>query len=254
MPIYEYRCETGPHVRGDAAHDRRPAHDVHDLRRPGAARVPPGRGPLQGLGLLQHRLRQEEGQGATSDAGLEVGGSKSADSKSDSKPTDSNEVELVLEGTRARPRRTSPRSAACRPRPRACPRDTWMLALGSQQVPARARRSRRAAGGHVGEQRQQPGALHVGAQRLGRLPAHPRQAEERARRHQLRADRRSAPPAGGRRGRGRPRPGAHGFLRTRAKPSASPAVQLRARPCGRCSPFQKLSNGGEQIRGLVVRP
>ena len=35
MPIYEYRCENGHHVRGHAAHDRRPAARPARLRRAG---------------------------------------------------------------------------------------------------------------------------------------------------------------------------------------------------------------------------
>src|SRR5687768_16292132 len=48
------------HVRGHAAHDGRPGRGLHGLRGARAAGVPPGGGPLQGVGLLQHRLRDQE--------------------------------------------------------------------------------------------------------------------------------------------------------------------------------------------------
>ena len=60
----------GPRVRDDPADDRRPADRVLDLRaRPSSASSTRG-GALQGLGLLHHRLRQEEGAART----LVVGG------------------------------------------------------------------------------------------------------------------------------------------------------------------------------------
>src|SRR5215216_4471866 len=49
-------------VRGDAE-DRRPAGDgVPDVRGAGPARLSPDRGALQGVGLLQHRLRHVQAQ------------------------------------------------------------------------------------------------------------------------------------------------------------------------------------------------
>ena len=50
-------------VRGDPDDDRRPGHRLRGVRRAGRARLPPRRRPLQGLGLLHDRLRQQ-GQGA----------------------------------------------------------------------------------------------------------------------------------------------------------------------------------------------
>ncbi|CAA9496018.1 MAG: Putative regulatory protein, FmdB, partial [uncultured Solirubrobacteraceae bacterium] len=51
-----------PRLRGHAEDVGRPGHGVRDLRRPRAARLPPHRGALQGLGLLQHGLRHREAQ------------------------------------------------------------------------------------------------------------------------------------------------------------------------------------------------
>ena len=62
MPTYEYRCTERTHLRGDPEHVRRSRRDLRGLRRRRRAGLPSGRGPLQGLGLLHDRLR-EEGEG-----------------------------------------------------------------------------------------------------------------------------------------------------------------------------------------------
>src|ERR671918_100150 len=60
LALYPRECHAdlrvslraGPHLRGDAAHDRRSAHQLLDVRGAGPAGVSSRRGPLQGLGLL----------------------------------------------------------------------------------------------------------------------------------------------------------------------------------------------------------
>src|SRR3954465_14044610 len=71
-----------PPVRGHAEDDRRPGPELHPLRGAGAARLSSRRGPLQGQGLLQHRLRDPAaqpraralGQGRRGQDGVEVEG------------------------------------------------------------------------------------------------------------------------------------------------------------------------------------
>ena len=58
-----------PPVRGHAEHVGRPADDLRGLRGAGPARLPPGRGALQGQGLLQHRLRHEAPQPRAGEVG-----------------------------------------------------------------------------------------------------------------------------------------------------------------------------------------
>ena len=77
--------QEGPHLRGDAAHDRRSDHRMHRLRRDRATGLPPRGGALQGLGLLQHRLRQEEGAGGRSSDSSKESSSSTTSSNSDSK-------------------------------------------------------------------------------------------------------------------------------------------------------------------------
>ena len=70
MPIYEYQCEKGHTFE---VMQRMSDDPVTPARCAGAgrARVPPDRGPLQGLGLLQHRLRHP--QALTRDEGRRRG-------------------------------------------------------------------------------------------------------------------------------------------------------------------------------------
>ena len=112
MPIYEYRCEKGHTFEVMQRMIDDPLTELLDLRRAGPARLPPGGGALQGLGLLQHRLRQEEGGRPPTD-------SKPSESKS-SESSDSKKSE-TRSPPAARPRpRTSRRSGACRRPRRAC--------------------------------------------------------------------------------------------------------------------------------------
>ena len=118
---------------------RRPRHGVRGLRRAGRACLPPGRGPLQGLGLLLDRLRPRPRRGrwrtirlqggvqgrVEGDRDLEVGqllrararpSSDSGSSGSSSDSGSSSEVRLnrgpVRAGRGARPRRRrSPRQS-----------------------------------------------------------------------------------------------------------------------------------------------
>src|SRR4051795_13120603 len=59
-----------PPLRGHAEDDRRAGHPVRGMRRAGAAGVPPGGGPLQGVRLLQHRLRDLQAQTGAREVGL----------------------------------------------------------------------------------------------------------------------------------------------------------------------------------------
>src|SRR3954470_989749 len=63
-------------VRGDAEDHRRPGHAVRGVRRTGAAGVPSRGRALQGLRLLQHRLRHRPAQAR--DGGLRQGGRRQA--------------------------------------------------------------------------------------------------------------------------------------------------------------------------------
>ena len=62
MPIYEYRCENGHLFEVMQKIARSAGDDLRDVRRAGPAGLPPDRGALQGLGLLQHRLRHVQAQ------------------------------------------------------------------------------------------------------------------------------------------------------------------------------------------------
>src|SRR5437763_4182184 len=53
----------GPHLRGAPAHERRAREEVRGLRCSRAPRLPPSCRALQGIGLLQHGLRQAEARG-----------------------------------------------------------------------------------------------------------------------------------------------------------------------------------------------
>ena len=89
------------HVRGLPVDVRRPGDRLRGLRQAGRARLPPGRRPLQGLGLLHHRLRQEGRRKASGDGDgkKESSSDSKSDSSSDSSPTP------------ARSRRRSPRAS-----------------------------------------------------------------------------------------------------------------------------------------------
>ena len=76
MPIYEYRCRNGHEFEVFQSMSEDPVTALQQVRRAGGARVPPRRRPLQGLGLLHHRLREVGGRAKPS------GDGKSADSDS----------------------------------------------------------------------------------------------------------------------------------------------------------------------------
>ena len=160
MPIYEYRCERGHTFEVHAAHDRGPAHRLPEHGTPVPARLPPGRGPLQGLGLLQHRLRQEEGaaggrvlRGASSESVLgssEVGRQSDSSGSAGSKKTELRRARPDRRGQsspQAHSSMPSAAAAASRPprasarRPASSPSDTNRLLRGSTWT--RAPRSRR---------------------------------------------------------------------------------------------------------------
>ncbi len=59
MPIYEYRCSNGHQFEVFQAMSDDPVSACTGVRGAGRAGLPPGRRPLQGLGLLHHRLRAQ---------------------------------------------------------------------------------------------------------------------------------------------------------------------------------------------------
>ena len=62
MPIYEYRCENGHLFEVMQKITDDPVTSCETCGAPVAAGVPPDRGALQGLGLLQHGLRHVQAQ------------------------------------------------------------------------------------------------------------------------------------------------------------------------------------------------
>ena len=69
MPIYEYRCENGHLFEVMQRITDDPVTQLRDLRGAGPAGLPPDRGALQGLGLLQHRLRHRQAQARAGQGG-----------------------------------------------------------------------------------------------------------------------------------------------------------------------------------------
>ena len=249
MPIYEYRCEKGHTFEVMQRMTDDPLTELRGLRGPGAARLPPGRRALQGLGLLQHRLRQEEDGRcelvAESGSEVLVGGRSprivqsvvssrsSTDSTDSSKESDSPPA--------ASPPTSLPSRAAGRPRRRA------LLGVRDQDAAARAAagglehlRVARPAGGHVGEQPHQREAVHVGLAASAARSSSPRAAGRTCSATSPGPDRRAAPPAGARRGRGRPRPGRTG---------SCARARSRARACrrARCSPLREVEAPPEVV-------
>ena len=62
MPIYEYRCDNGHLFEVMQRMTDEPVTECQVCGAPVAARVPPDRGALQGVGLLQHGLRHGQAQ------------------------------------------------------------------------------------------------------------------------------------------------------------------------------------------------
>ena len=115
---------AGPHVRGHAAHVRRPGLDLRDLLGPRPARLSSGRRALQGLGLLQHRLRHPQARSGEERELLVLApptapppSSDSTSKSSDSKPSSRRRT---LPSRAPRPPRTSAsRVGGVAPRPSA---------------------------------------------------------------------------------------------------------------------------------------
>ena len=79
-----------PHLRGVPVDVRRPGDRLRGVRRAGRARLPPGGRPLQGLGLLHDRLREEGRRHDGGDDGSKSDGGDSDSKSSDSKSSDSS--------------------------------------------------------------------------------------------------------------------------------------------------------------------
>ena len=187
MPIYEYRCEKGHTFEAMQRMVDDPLTSCSTCGAPVQRVFHPVAVHFKGSGFYNTDYGKKKA-GASSDPG----------SKSESTP-------------RRSPRSRSPRT---RSPPRsdskssklllvlrlvavqelvdgvgAVPGDTWMSPSRSQQVPSSTSVSSELPVATSANRRHQRRALHVGLERLGRLPADPRQAEERARRLGLGADR-----------------------------------------------------------------
>ena len=201
----------GPHLRGHAAHERRPVTGARSAARPSSA-CSTRRGAFQGLGLLQHRLRhpqalaREKSEGSrivassSPSRGLEqldsgsLGKSKSSDSSSSRSDCKS------LESSTKRPRPSKKDRPARGPPPRAVRGSAvHQLVHRPAALPGRRPSADSPSGSVVAplglstsvgalppiseaaNRLQQGRAAHVGADRLGRVPGGPRQVEEGAR-------------------------------------------------------------------------
>ena len=197
MPIYEYRCERGHTFEVMQRMTDDPLELCEEHGTPVQRVFHPVAVHFKGSGFYNTDYGKKKAGRAASEGKAEGSG---GDSRRRTRPKKDESSKPAP----ARELRTSSPFSSFRTASRFEP-------VGDEQVAAVAAGGlehlgvARVAGRHVGEQHHQLEAVHVGLERARRVPAHPGQPEERARRLRLRADRRAAPAAGGRRGRGRPR-------------------------------------------------
>src|SRR5215207_9333868 len=171
-------------VRGDAE-DRRSARDrVRDVRGAGRARLPPDRGALQGLGLLQHRLRHVEAQARARRVREGRGGQAGRQGQGEAGLVEVFDGVLVLV---LELRRLAAEEALDLVLLRRVVDGQAGAAVGQRRRAGRLEHAlfARAAGQRRAGDAEQRRPGHVGAQRARRCPRDPREPDERLERRDL---------------------------------------------------------------------
>ena len=250
MPIYEYRCERGHTFEVMQRMTDDPLTSCSTCEAPVQRVFHPVAVHFKGSGFYNTDYGKKKGGGLSRPPSRSR---RSSESKSESKDSKSSkDSELLVGSSSSSPPRTSSPFSSLSTASRLAPSETNrllpLIAAGGLEHLGLVG----VAGGHVGEQGHQRRALHVGLERLGRLPADPGAAGRRCSgevagvadraQHLLLARGAVAVVLA------RARTGSCARARSRAPACRS----ARSRPCGSVSPFQKLSNGGEQMRVLLL--